>query len=334
MRILLTGGAGYIGSHIAVLLLGLGHEVTIYDNLSNSDRSVLGRISKIAGKTPDFFDADVNDSDVLEGVLRNQNIESVIHLAGLKAVGESVSYPLEYFKNNVSGIISLLGAMNRANVKSLIFSSSATVYGNPSYLPLDEEHPTCAVNPYGRTKLHCEEILSDIANSDSSWRISSLRYFNPVGAHDSGLLGDNPSGKPNNLAPYLMRVAAGTLDHVVIFGDDYETLDGTGVRDYIHVVDVAEGHCAALTELGDRELPFNVFNLGTGYGHSVFQMLAAFENVSTIKIPYIVGPRRPGDVASCFASTEKATEFLGWAAKKTLKDMCLSAWNFQKNRSF
>lgn len=330
MRMLLTGGAGYIGSHIAVLLLDLGHEVTIYDNLSNSDISVISRISKITGNTPDFFESDVNDSEVLEGVLRNQKIEAVIHLAGLKAVGESVSYPLAYFKNNVSGLISLLGAMDRANVKNLIFSSSATVYGEPAYLPLDEGHPTCAVNPYGRTKLHCEEILSDLANSDSSWRISCLRYFNPVGAHDSCLIGENPSGKPNNLAPYIMRVAAGMLDHVVIFGDDYETIDGSGVRDYIHVVDVAEGHCAALAELCDRELPFDVFNLGTGHGYSVFQMLAAFENASGIKIPYIVGARRPGDVPSCFASTEKATEFLGWSSKKTLKDICLSAWNFQK----
>lgn len=328
MNLLLTGGLGYIGSHIAVVLAQAGHQVVLLDNLSNSRADLADYIEKIIKHPLVLVVSDVLDAARMADVLRVHRIDAVIHLAGLKAVGESVTEPLTYFYNNVVGTVSLLRAMVEQDVKHLVFSSSATVYGQPRYLPLDEVHPTDATNPYGRTKLHIEEILQDLAISDPSWRISILRYFNPVGAHESGLIGEAPHGTPNNLMPYIVRVAAGQLPYLNIWGNDYPTVDGTGVRDYLHVMDLAEGHHAALVHLGRTTQACDTFNLGTGQGTSVLQMIRAFEQASGQTIPYRVAPRRPGDVAECWANVTKARQVLGWQATRTLYEMCNSAWMF------
>ena len=331
MKTLLTGGTGYIASHTAVELVAAGHDAVLLDNLANSQATVVGRLETITGRRLPFIEGDIRDTRLLERTLREHRVEAVIHFAGLKAVGESVAKPIEYHSNNVQGTVSLLEAMQAAGVKTLVFSSSATVYGSPQYLPLDEQHPTSTANPYGRTKLHIEEMLADVAPSDLAWRFACLRYFNPVGAHASGLIGEDPSGIPNNLMPFVARVAAGKLPHVNVFGNDYPTPDGTGVRDYIHVVDLAKGHLAALDFLG-REAGWHAINLGTGKGSSVLEMIRAFEKASERPVPFRIAPRRPGDVASCYATTDKAARVLGWRAERTLEDMCASTWKWQSGR--
>ena len=333
MNILLTGGAGYIGSHTAVVLANAGHRVVLYDNLVNSDASVIDRLEAITGDRLPFVLGDIRNTDLLALSLESYGIDAVIHFAGHKAVGESVRDPLSYFDNNVGGTISVLKAMSRVGIKRLVFSSSATVYGDPQYLPIDEAHPRSAINPYGRTKLQIENILEDLAASDSSWRMTCLRYFNPVGAHDSGLIGEDPNGVPNNLMPFLARVAAGKLPCLNIFGGDYDTPDGTGVRDYIHVMDLAEGHLAAVNAMSPEGAPFDAFNLGTGRGQSVLEMQKAFEQASGRSIQSLIVPRRAGDVAVCYARVDKAAKSLGWVASRLLNNMCLSTWNFQLNRA-
>jgi UDP-glucose 4-epimerase len=328
MNILLTGGMGYIGSHVAVTLLQAGHHVVIYDNLCNSEAGVLAQIKQITGIKPAFIQADIRATKTLTDVLKDHAIEAVLHFAGLKAVGESVKKPLDYYSNNVEGTVSLLEAMHEVGTRSLVFSGSATVYGEPHYLPLDEAHPLCATNPYGRTKLHIEEMLRDLSISDPLWRIACLRYFNPVGAHESGLIGENPVGIPNNLMPYIARVAAGDLKELSVFGNDYPTSDGTGVRDYIHVMDLAEGHAAALSWLAENP-GWHAVNLGTGQGYSVLDMVAEFARASGRAIPYRIVPRRAGDVAACYANPGKALRELGWQARRGLSDMCASTWKFQ-----
>lgn len=328
MNILLTGGLGYIGSHTAVVLAQAGHRLVLLDNLSNSRLDVADRLAAILGVKPVVEVGDVLDTIRLRLILKHYAIDAVIHFAGLKAVGESVAQPLAYYHNNVAGTVSLLRAMAEQGVKRLVFSSSATVYGQPQYLPLDESHPTSATNPYGRTKLHVEEILRDLAASDPTWRIAILRYFNPVGAHESGLIGEDPNGIPNNLMPYIARVAAGQLPHLNIWGDDYPTPDGTGIRDYLHVMDLAEGHRAALDQLAHTDQSCDTFNLGTGRGTSVLQMVQAFEAATGQRVPYRIAARRPGDVAECWADPGKAQRVLGWRATRTLHDMCASAWGF------
>jgi len=329
MNTLLTGGMGYIGSHVAVELLQAGYRVVLVDNLCNSEIGVLTRIEQITGKTPVFIRADVRERKTLTDALKHHAIEAVMHFAGLKAVGESVEKPIEYYSNNVEGTVSLLEAMREAGTRALVFSSSATVYGEPRYLPLDEAHPLSVTNPYGRTKLHIEEMLHDLSNSDPLWRIACLRYFNPVGAHESGLIGENPMGIPNNLMPYIARVAAGALKELAVFGNDYPTPDGTGVRDYIHVMDLVEGHAAALAWLAEHP-GWHAINLGTGQGYSVLEMVAAFAKASGRDVPYRIVPRRSGDVAACYANPEKALRELGWRARRDLSDMCASTWKFQK----
>ena len=330
MKILLTGGAGYIGSHAAVVLSGVGHEVFILDNFCNSNRSVLERLSLILGNSLNCIVGNVLDTSLISSILENHDIDAVIHLAGLKAVSESMLNPIEYYANNVQGTISLLKAMQVKKVRKLVFSSSATVYGNPQYLPIDENHPIKPTNAYGRTKSHVEEMLMDIVASDSSWRIISLRYFNPVGAHPSGLIGEDPKGVPNNLVPYIARVASGKLPFLKVHGNNYDTPDGTGVRDYIHVMDLSEGHLAALNFLNKNE-GFHTVNLGTGRGVSVLEMLHAFEHAIKKKVPFQLDSRRPGDVASCYAKSSKALQILNWKTARTIDDMCYSAWKFEKN---
>jgi UDP-glucose 4-epimerase len=327
MVILLTGGTGYIGSHTAAVLVEAGHEVVLLDNLNNSRRDVVERLRQITGRTLAFHEVDVRDRQRVAEVLREHGCTAVVHFAGLKAVGESVQKPLEYFDNNVGGSISLLQAMQDAGVSTMVFSSSATVYGEPQYLPLDEAHPTAAVNPYGRTKLHIEEILADVCRTDPAWRVACLRYFNPVGAHPSGLIGEDPRGIPNNLMPYIAKVATGELQSLGVFGNDYPTPDGTGVRDYIHVMDLAEGHAAALSFL-QREAGWHAINLGTGRGYSVLEMLRAFENACGHPVAHEIKPRRPGDVASCYANPAKALETLGWRATRGIEEMCESTWRW------
>jgi len=327
-NILLTGGTGYIGSHTAVVLSELGYQVVLLDNLSNSSDSVLEKLTQISGQQLVFIKGDIREFELIEQTLATYEIDAVIHFAGLKAVGESVEKPIDYYANNVQGSISLLQAMQSAKVKTLVFSSSATVYGEPQYLPLNESHPTSAMNPYGRSKLHIEEMLKDIAISDTDWRIACLRYFNPVGAHDSGLIGESPNGMPNNLMPYIAQVAAGRKQALNIFGNDYPTPDGTGVRDYIHVMDLAEGHAAALNFLS-QTFGWHAINLGTGKGYSVLEMLQAFEKASGHEVPYKVVARRAGDAAQCYANPQKAADLLGWGAKRSLDDMCESTWRFQ-----
>jgi UDP-glucose 4-epimerase len=333
VNVLLTGGTGYIGSHTAAALVAAGLRPVLYDNLSNSSAEIVDRLAVVTGRALPFVKGDIRDAAELKAVLSQHRIEAVIHFAGLKAVGESVAKPLSYFDNNVAGSVSLLQAMQETGVRTLVFSSSATVYGEPRYLPIDEQHPTAALNPYGRTKLHIEEMLADLAASDPAWRIVALRYFNPVGAHDSGLIGEDPNGLPNNLMPFVARVAAGRLPHLNVFGDDYPTPDGTGVRDYIHVVDLAAGHLAALDCLGRSSGGFEAINLGTGQGYSVLDMVRAFEVASGQAVPYRIAPRRPGDTATCFADPSKALALLGWRARLGLSEMCESAWRFQQGRT-
>lgn len=330
MNVLLTGGTGYIGSHTAVVLSQLGHQVVLYDNLSNSHDSVLEKLTQITGQKMRLIRGDVRDTELLRNTLIFHSIDAVIHFAGLKAVGESVDKPIDYYANNVQGTISLLQAMQSEQIKTLVFSSSATVYGEPKYLPLDENHPTNTTNPYGRCKLHIEEMLNDVATSDHHWRITCLRYFNPAGAHESGLIGENPNGVPNNLMPYIAQVAAGQRTELSVFGGDYPTQDGTGVRDYIHAMDLAEGHAAALNFLL-QNTGWHAINLGTGKGYSVLEMVAAFEKASSRKVPYTLVARRAGDVAECYANPKKAGELLNWVANRTLEEMCTSTWQFQQS---
>jgi UDP-glucose 4-epimerase len=332
VNVLLTGGTGYIASHAAVVLMQMGHQVVLYDNLSNSSDGVLKKLTQITNTNIPFVKGDVRDTPLISAILTKHHIDAVIHFAGMKAVGESVEKPVDYYENNVQGTISLLRAMQSHNVKTLVFSSSATVYGQPQYLPLDENHPTHAINPYGRSKLHIEEMLSDVAASDASWKIACLRYFNPVGAHESGLIGENPNGVPNNLMPYIAQVAAGQRQALNVFGNDYPTPDGYGVRDYIHVMDVAEGHEAAL-KLLTQTVGWHAINLGTGKGYSVLEMVKTFEKASGREVPYVVAPRRAGDSAQCYANPQKATDLLGWTAKRSLKEMCESTWRFQHQAS-
>ena len=332
MNVLLTGGTGYIGCHTAVALTQANHQVVLYDNLCNSHPDVVDRLQTITQQRLPFVQGDVRDTPLLIKTLQEHHITAVIHFAGLKAVGESVEMPIAYYDNNVSGSISLLLAMQATDIKTLVFSSSATVYGDPRYLPLDESHPTSVTNPYGRSKLHIEDMLADVAQSDAQWRIARLRYFNPVGAHDSGLIGEDPNGIPNNLMPYIARVAAGKLPYLNVFGNDYPTPDGTGVRDYIHVTDLASGHLAALQALSRSTQPLHTFNLGTGQGYSVLEMVKAFEAASGKEVPYHIAPRRAGDIASCYAQAAKAATELKWKASRTLDDMCVSTWKVQSAR--
>ncbi|WP_039852733.1 UDP-glucose 4-epimerase GalE [Hylemonella gracilis] len=330
MNILLTGGNGYIGSHAAVALSQAGHEVVLFDNLCNSRADVPGRLGRIFGRAPSLVRGDVRDTDLLRKTLCQYRVDAVLHFAGLKAVGESVGMPLAYYDNNVSGALSLLRAMQQGGVRTLVFSSSATVYGEPRYLPMDEQHPTGATNPYGRSKLHVEEVLADLAASDADWRIACLRYFNPVGAHESSMIGEDPNGTPNNLMPFISQVAVGRRSQLRVFGGDYDTHDGTGVRDFIHVMDLAEGHLAALEFLGTNS-GWHAFNLGAGRGSSVLELVRAFEQASGRKIPYVIVDRRPGDVASTYAKVDKARQMLGWQARRGLVDMCSSVWRWQQN---
>jgi len=327
--ILVTGGAGYIGSHTVVELLAKGNELLILDNFSNSSPRVLERIQKISGQRPLLVEGDIRDRDALKAVFAAHPIQSVIHFAGLKAVGESVDQPLSYYDNNVAGSLRLFEAMAEANVKTLVFSSSATVYGDPHTVPIREDFPLQATNPYGRTKLHIEEMLRDITRSDPAWRIALLRYFNPVGAHPSGLIGENPRGIPNNLMPYVTQVAVGRRPKLGVFGNDYPTPDGTGVRDYIHVVDLARGHLAALDALA-KDAGMMTVNLGTGQGYSVLDVVKAFEKASGRPVPFEFLPRRAGDVASCYADPSLALSQLGWQAEYCLDDMCRDAWRWQE----
>ncbi|WP_419902599.1 UDP-glucose 4-epimerase GalE [Kiloniella sp.] len=330
MRVLLTGGTGYIGSHAAVALAKADHDIVLFDNLSNSSQGVIPKLELITGKSVPFVKGDISDTPLLIKTLTDYKIDAVLHFAGLKAVGESVAKPIQYYSNNVGGTISLLKALQETNVRTLVFSSSATVYGNPEYLPLDEDHPVSSTNPYGQTKIQIEEILADLAKSDSNWQIACLRYFNPVGAHESGLIGEDPQGIPNNLMPYINKVASGDLPKLSVFGGDYPTPDGTGVRDYIHVLDLVEGHLAALDFLQTHN-GWHAVNLGTGQGYSVLDMIKAFEVATGCSVLHEIVQRRPGDIATCYAEANKAANQLNWKATRTLEEMCESAWNFQKN---
>ncbi len=329
MAVLLPGGAGYIGSHTAVELLNSGKEIVIIDNFSNSKAEVLEKIKKITGKDFKFYEMDYRDKEKLEKVFTENDIEAVLNFAGYKAVGESVQKPIEYYDNNINGALALLEVMKKHNVKKFIFSSSATVYGDPEVIPITEECKTGGTtNPYGTTKLFIEQILKDTYASDNTWDICILRYFNPVGAHESGLIGEEPQGIPNNLMPYVVRVAAGILPQLSVFGNDYNTPDGTGVRDYIHVVDLAKGHVLALNKLEKENKGLFIYNLGTGTGYSVLDMVKAFEKATGKEVPYKIAPRRSGDIATCYANPKKAKEELGWEATKTLEDMCRDSWNY------
>ncbi len=328
-KILVTGGAGYIGSHTCVVLIEAGVTPVILDNLSNADAGVVERISEITGVTPRLVEGDIRDAKLLDALFAAEGISAVIHFAGLKAVGESVMQPLTYFDNNVHGSLCLLAAMRRAGVRRLVFSSSATVYGDPARVPVSEDAPCSATNPYGRSKLMIEEILADLARAEPDWAIARLRYFNPVGAHESGRIGEDPRGVPANLVPFIAQVAAGQRPRLSVFGADYPTADGTGVRDYIHVMDLAEGHLAALRHLGS-EGGLLTLNLGTGRGVSVLEMVAAFERACGRPIPHEIAPRRPGDVAACFADPSLAQRLLGWRAWRSLEQMCLDTWRWQQ----
>ena len=328
MRILVTGGAGYIGSHTCVELLGAGHELVVVDNLSNSKEEAIRRVRELAPGTLEFHPVDLLDRAALDAVFARAPVDAVIHFAGLKAVGESVEIPLRYYHNNLTGTLILCEVMAQHGVKRLVFSSSATVYGDPARVPITEEFPVSATNPYGRSKLMIEEILRDLHLSDPSWSIALLRYFNPVGAHPSGRIGEDPNGIPNNLTPYITQVAVGKLEQLAVFGDDYPTPDGTGVRDYIHVVDLAVGHLAALDKLltGAGVV---TYNLGTGQGYSVLEMVAAFATASGHEVPYRIAPRRPGDIATCYADPGRARDELGWRARLGIEAMCRDAWRWQ-----
>ncbi len=329
MTVLVTGGAGFIGSHTVVELLEGGFEVVVIDNLDNSSEESLNRVQKITGKKVTFYKADVRDKAVLEEIFTKYHIDWVIHFAGLKAVGESVRMPIEYYDNNLISTLYLLEVMKAHGVKNLVFSSSATVYGQPERLPLDENCHLSTTNPYGTTKLMQEMMLKDVYASDNEWNIALLRYFNPVGAHESGLIGEDPKGIPNNLMPYVAQVASGKLKQIGVFGDDYDTPDGTGVRDYIHVVDLARGHVAAIKGL--KEGGVHVYNLGTGNGYSVLDMVHAFEKACGKTLPYEIKPRRAGDVPACYATSAKAEKELGWKAEYDLERMCVDQWRWQKN---
>lgn len=329
MKILVTGGAGYIGSHTCVELLNNGYDVIVYDNLSNSCEKSLERVKEITGKTVKFIKGDILDKVHLDEVFTENQIDCVINFAGLKAVGESVKKPLEYYHTNITGAINILESMREHNCFKFIFSSSATVYGDPVSVPVDETFKTGGTtNPYGTTKLFIEQILMDLYHSDPRFQICILRYFNPIGAHPSGLIGEDPNGIPNNLAPYITQVMIGRRDHLTIFGDDYDTPDGTGVRDYIHVVDLAKGHVAAIEKYSQPGV--HICNLGTGKGYSVLDIVKAFEKVNGVKVNYEIKARRPGDIATCYADPTRAKEELGWVAEKTLEDMCRDTWNFAK----
>ena len=329
MAVLVTGGAGFIGSHTAVELLNAGKEIVILENFSNSKPQSLEAIKKITGKDFKFYEMDYLDREKLEKVFEENKIDSVLNFAGYKAVGESIEKPIEYYTNNISGALVLLDTMRKYGVKKFVFSSSATVYGEPEKIPLTEDCKTGGTtNPYGTSKLFIEQILKDIYNSDNSWDIAILRYFNPVGAHESSLIGEEPQGIPNNLMPYVVRVAAGKLKELSVFGNDYDTPDGTGVRDYIHVVDLAKGHIKALEKLEKEGKGLFIYNLGTGKGYSVLDMVKAFEKSTGKKVAYKVAPRRAGDIATCYSDPTKAKEELGWEATKTLDEMCEDSWNF------
>ena len=329
-KILVTGGAGYIGSHTLIELIAAGFTPVVYDNLSNSSPASLARVQQIVGQSIEFIEGDILDTQLLAKTFAAHDFTAVIHFAGLKAVGESVAKPLWYYQNNVAGTLNLLDAMTNAQVKNLIFSSSATVYGDPEALPIVESSPRSATNPYGQSKLMIEYMLEDLAKADSHWQLISLRYFNPIGAHHTGTIGENPNGIPNNLMPYVSQVAVGKLPQLSVFGNDYDTVDGTGVRDYIHVVDLAKGHVAALQYLEHQtELGFEPINLGTGKGTSVLQLVNAFIKTTGQPVPYSIAPRRPGDIASCYASSDKAKHLLGWQAQFDIERMCADTWRWQ-----
>jgi UDP-glucose 4-epimerase len=329
MAILVTGGAGYIGNHTCVELLNAGYELIILDNFSNSKPESLKRVKGITGKDYKFYEVDLLNQSGLEDVFSNNHIEAVIHFAGLKAVGESVSIPLHYYHNNITGTLILCDVMNKYGVKNLVFSSSATVYGMPERVPISEDFALNATNPYGRTKLMIEEILRDLYIADNSWSIAILRYFNPIGAHKSGNIGEDPNGIPNNLMPYITQVAVGKQKALQVFGNDYPTIDGTGVRDYIHVVDLSTGHLKALEKVVSSN-GVEAYNLGTGIGYSVLEVVSAFEKASGVEIPYKLVDRRPGDIAICYADPSKAEKELGWIAKRGIEDMCIDSWRWQK----
>ena len=328
-KILVTGGAGYIGSHTVVDLLENGYEAVVVDNLSNASEKSLERIFEITGKKPVFYKADILDRAALDDIFSKENVDACIHFAGLKAVGESVEKPWEYYNNNITGTLTLIDVMRKHNVKNIVFSSSATVYGDPVEIPITEKCPkgTCT-NPYGWTKSMLEQILTDIQKADPTWNVILLRYFNPIGAHKSGLMGEDPSGIPNNLMPYIAQVAVGKRQELSVFGNDYDTPDGTGVRDYVHVMDLAEGHVKALAKI-EENCGFKIYNLGTGVGYSVLDIVKNFEEASGIKIPYKITSRRAGDIACCYSSAEKAKTELGWEAKNDIKDMCVDTWRWQ-----
>ncbi len=331
MAILVTGGAGFIGSHTCVELLNAGYEVVVLDNLCNSSEKALERVKELTGKDLKFYKGDILDRDILKKVFSENKIESCIHFAGLKAVGESVEKPWEYYENNIAGTLTLVDEMRKNGCKNIIFSSSATVYGNPAEIPITENCPKGqCTNPYGWTKSMLEQILSDIQKADNEWNVVLLRYFNPIGAHPSGRIGDNPNGIPNNLMPYITQVAVGKLKELGVFGNDYDTPDGTGVRDYIHVVDLALGHVAALKKI-EEKAGLKIYNLGTGVGYSVLDIVKNFEEANGIKIPYQIKPRRAGDVATCYSDATLAKEELGWTAKYGIKEMCADSWRWQKN---
>ena len=329
MNILVTGGAGYIGSHTCVQLLNAGYGVVILDNLYNSSPKAVERIKQITGKEVAFYEGDMLDESLLDRIFSECSIGCVIHFAGLKAVGESVAKPLEYYKNNITGTITLLEAMREHGVKNMIFSSSATVYGDPAFVPITEQCPKGnPTNPYGQTKSMLEQILTDIHTADNEWNVILLRYFNPIGAHESGLIGEDPKGIPNNLLPYVAQVAIGKLEKVGVFGNDYDTPDGTGVRDYIHVVDLAEGHVKAIDKIKEN-CGVKIYNLGTGNGYSVLDVIKAFSKACGHEVPYEIKERRPGDIATCYSDASLAEKELGWKAKYNLDDMCASSWNWQ-----
>ncbi len=328
MKVLVTGGVGYIGSHTCVQLLEAGYDIVVLDNLSNSSEESLSRVKKITGRDFKFYKADLLDYDATDAVFAENDIDAVIHFAGLKAVGESVSIPLRYYHNNITGTLNLLDIMSKHNVKRIVFSSSATVYGDPHTVPIKEDFPLSCTNPYGRTKLMLEEILRDLHVSDKEWNIAILRYFNPVGAHESGLIGEDPNGIPNNLVPYISQVAVGKLACLSVFGNDYDTPDGTGVRDYIHVVDLANGHLKALEKISS-DVGVVTYNLGTGTGYSVLDMVRAFGKACGKDVNYKIVERRPGDIGACYADPEKAERELGFRAEKNLDDMCRDTWRWQ-----
>lgn len=328
MLVLVTGGAGYIGSHAAVELLKNGYDIVVMDNLSNSEMEAIKRVKDLTGKDFPFYEADLLDAETMDLIFTQHNIDAVMHFAGLKAVGESVTLPLNYYRNNVIGTLILCEIMKKHNVKKMVFSSSATVYGNPEKVPIDESFPLSATNSYGRTKLIIEEILGDLFISDSTWRIAILRYFNPIGAHKSGRIGESPKGTPNNLMPYITQVAIGKQEQLRIFGDDYKTPDGTGIRDYIHVVDLVKGHVKALQYVENHE-GVEIFNLGTGTGYSVLDLVKSFSEATSKNIPYKIVERRPGDIGVCYANAEKAKRLLKWQAEKDLQEMCEDSWRWQ-----